>query len=139
MKPGANAVFYHRRYEPCAIALGQRIKNELKNEGIKVKSFNGSLLFEPWEVQTKSNTPYQVFTRFWETCKIFPEPETPLPPPKEIPSPSQRPRSLEIQELRLLPTIDWAQGIRKTWGPGEDGAWHQLKRFLQSAIHAYEK
>ncbi len=138
-KTGADAVYYHRRYEPHAIELDQQVENGLKKDGIVVNSFNGSLLYEPWEVKTKSDTPYKVFTRFWEVCKMFPEPQPPLPSPQKIPAPNRWPDSLEIAELGLLPTVDWAGGIRKSWQPGENGAWKQLNRFLQNAVQAYDK
>ncbi|MEL7028397.1 MAG: deoxyribodipyrimidine photo-lyase, partial [Pseudomonadota bacterium] len=45
----AGAVYWCRRYEPFARAADERIKTALKTAGIETESFNGSLLFEPWE------------------------------------------------------------------------------------------
>jgi len=135
----ADSVYWNRRYEPDSIQHDTAIKTALRETGIEVKTFNGSLLYEPWEVKTKSGTPFQVFTRFWEACKLFPEPSKPLPVPKILPPPLQWPHSLDVHELRLLPKVDWTDGIRETWQPGEKGAQTHLQRFISSAIDAYSK
>ena len=43
----------------------QKIKNLFK-EKVNVSSFNGSLLWEPWEVLKNDGTPYKVFTPFYK-------------------------------------------------------------------------
>ena len=84
---GAAAVFWNRRYEPAIIERDQGIKSALKAKGIDAQSFNSSLLFEPWTIETKSGTPYQVFTHFWKACLASTPPSRPLPSPKEALAP----------------------------------------------------
>jgi deoxyribodipyrimidine photo-lyase len=61
----ATSVFWNRCYEPFAMARDASIKASLRALGIEVHSFNGSLLFEPWEISNRSGDPFRVFTPFW--------------------------------------------------------------------------
>ncbi len=63
---GADAIYWNRRYEPWAIARGERLKTTLKHRGLDVRSFNAALLREPWTLQTQKGEPYRVFTPFWK-------------------------------------------------------------------------
>ena len=81
---GANAVFWNRRYEPAITARDKEIEATLLTRGVTVDTFNSVLLFEPWSVQTKSGTPYKVFTPFHRACLALPEPAVPLKAPTSI-------------------------------------------------------
>ena len=136
---GAGAVIWNRRYEPAIIARDKQIKETLKAEGITTESFNAALLHEPWTIQNKSGKPFQVFTPFWKHCLTKPDPDEPSPAPKTIPAPSQFPKSLTIDELALEPRINWADGFKKTWQPGEAGAQAALKQFLADTFENYSE
>jgi deoxyribodipyrimidine photo-lyase len=134
---GSTAVFWNRRYEPAAIERDARVKAALQKDGRMVESFNGTLLFEPWAVQTQQSRPYQVFTPFWKACLKSPEPAPPDGAPSQLSNPPRWPPTLELGELGLEPTIDWAEGLRAKWRPGEAGATDCLNRFLDEAIGDY--
>ncbi len=134
---GSTAVFWNRRYEPAAIERDSRVKAALQKDGRVVESFNGSLLFEPWTVQTQQGQPYQVFTPFWRACFAKPEPAPPENAPSRIANLRRWPATLKLAELGLEPAIDWAAGLRASWRPGEVGASEQLKRFLEEALGDY--
>jgi deoxyribodipyrimidine photo-lyase len=134
---GATAVFWNRRYEPRVIERDRRVKELLRQDGLTVESFNGSLLFEPWTVMTQTGTPYQVFSAFWKSCLARLEPVCPEESPAHLRSPRRWPVSLKLAELGLEPTIDWAGGIRSCWRPGEAGAREQLERFVGEALADY--
>lgn len=134
---GTTAVFWNRRYEPAVIERDSRVKAALKKDGRIAESFNGSLLFEPWTVQTQQGKPYQVFTPFWKACLATPEPAPPEVAPSRITNPRRWPATLKLAELGLEPTIDWAAGLRASWRPGELGGSEQLKRFLEEALCDY--
>lgn len=136
---GAQTVFWNRRYEPAAIQRDQSIEKELKAEGLEVRTFNASLLFEPWEVMTSQSTPYRVFTPYWRACLANLEPAAPLPPPRTLGMPARWPTSPSLGELHLEPRIDWAGGIRETWAFGEPGAKKQLEAFLKKGISNYDQ
>ncbi len=134
---GAEAVFWNRRYEPAAIARDRAIKDALRAEGLEATSGNSALLFEPWTVANKSGGPFQVFTPFWRHCLGLPEPTEPTPPPAALPGPARWPKSEPLASLRLEPAINWADGIRAAWQPGESGAAENLQRFCASAFDGY--
>ena len=134
---GSTAVFWNRCYEPAVIERDSRVKAVLQKEGRIVKSFNGSLLFEPWTVQTQQGKPYQVFTPFWKACLATPEPAPPEDAPTLIVSPRRWPATLKLAELGLESAIDWAAGFGASWCPGEVGASEHLQLFLEEALADY--
>jgi len=134
---GAGAVFWNRRYEPAIIARDEKIKQALCSDGTMTESFNAALLHEPWTICNQSKKPFQVFTPFWRACLGAGDPPAPLRAPRRLPAPGRWPQSLPLEDLRLEPKIDWAQGLRATWQPGEAGALKHLRRFLQQDLDAY--
>lgn len=134
---GSTAVFWNRRYEPSVIERDTRVKSSLHRDGCTVESFNGSLLFEPWTVQTQQGQPYLVFTPFWKACLAMPQPAPPEDAPSHIANPRRWPSTLKLTELGLEPAINWAAGIRANWHPGEAGSLEQLKRFQEEALGDY--
>jgi deoxyribodipyrimidine photo-lyase len=134
---GATRIVWNRRYEPTIIERDTRIKTELRNLGVETASYNSALLNEPWTVLTKSGGPFQVFTPFWRHCKGLADPASPLPAPQRLPAPKEWPLSVTLESLNLLPTPDWAVGMRSLWSPGSAGAHAQLKRFLTQGLDEY--
>lgn len=115
---GATAVFWNRRYEPALIARDTKVKQALIADGLKVESFNSALLFEPWELK-----PYKVFTPFWKACLKLPVSK----PLRAAKLKVAKAKSLRLEQLKLLPKLDWAADF--PWQPGEAGARRQLRRF----------
>jgi deoxyribodipyrimidine photo-lyase len=134
---GANRVLWNRRYEPAIVARDQQIKKSLRDAGLLVESHNGALLYEPWEVATKSDTPFQVFTPFWRRCLTLPDPPEPLTAPSDLQAPARAAPGVDLAAFELLPRIDWAAGLRRTWQPGREGAERRLAAFLDSGVAAY--
>ena len=133
----ADAVFWNRRYEPAVIAHDRIVKEALNGDGLIVESSNAALLHEPWTIQNQSKKPFQVFTPFWKHCLAKPDPSEPLPEPENLPAPSKWPRSLALDELELEPKLNWQDGLRVAWQPGEAGAIENLNRFLSKAFDEY--
>ena len=138
---GADTVYWSRRYEPAAITRDKQLKSEFKEKGVDVRSFNSSLLIEPWEVATQSGDPYKVFTPFWKSAtekietsrQVFGEEPTGLSlfDRTEI-------HSLDLEELGLMPKIRWYEEMQEFWTPGEEGAEERLEEFLQSHVSSYD-
>ncbi len=133
----ATAVFWNRRYEPAAVARDGQLKSQLRDRTVAAESFNGNLLFEPWTIRNGSGQPFRVFTAFWRACLTKPVAPPSKDAPRKLRSPENWPHSLELSELGLEPTVDWAGGLSETWQPGESGAKSQLKRFQKEAIQKY--
>ena len=134
----AVAVYWTRRYEPTVVERDSYVKSELRRLNIAAQSFNGQLLFEPWDVATKEGRPYQVFTAFWKSCLARPAPDLPQEAPQQLLSPHRWPLSVPLRELKLEPRIRWDEGLAAAWQPGAESASNELSRFLQSRIVEYE-
>lgn len=134
---GADQIVWNRRYDGPEIALDTAIKADLVKSGIDVGSFNGNLLAEPWERQTKSGTPFRVFTPFWKSIASGPVPRMPLPAPEFITSFPDHVGSRTLESLDLLPTPNWADGFSEIASPGENNARVALSLFLEAGHADY--
>lgn len=139
-KVKADNVYWNRCYEPWRIKRDKVIKDTLSDLDIEARSFNGSLLWEPWEVVKKSdNLPYRVFTPFYtKGCMEAAEPRKPLPKPHKIPyAPKQK--GLSLDDLSLLPTKPrWDKKMIGYWEIGEAGATKALSKFLGQHLKDYK-
>lgn len=136
---GATAVYWNRRCEPASIARDRKLKASLIAAGIEAKSFNASLLFEPHTVQNKAGGPFQVFTPFWRHCLTLAVDTPAKLPAGQFAAPARWTASLDLDELKLRPTIKWDAGLEATWKPGEAAAMKRLKQFAARALENYAK
>jgi deoxyribodipyrimidine photo-lyase len=136
----AKAVYWNRCYEPWRLKRDTQLKSDLKNLGLGVKSFNASLLWEPWQILKNDQTPYKVFTPFYRRgCLGHMPPRKPLSIPKNITSPNISECSLTINKLNLLPKINWDSKIQKIWTVDEQAANACLDSFLDQGIADYRE
>jgi len=131
----ADKVVWNRRYEPNGMKLDARIRSSLD---IDSEVFPGNLLFEPKEVKTQDGNPYKVFTPFWKACMEQGGISAPLRRPA-ISKSSKQYKSLSVDDLELLPEIDWDSGFYDVWSPGEESAQKHFKKFLKSGITDYKR
>jgi len=135
----ARRVVWSRRYESAARERDLKVEQSLAQENIETRTFNGSLLFEPWEIKNRSGNPFRIFTAFWRTCLQGPAPQAPILAPRRPVSPKTWPRSLRLAELKLTPSIPWDAGFAKTWRPGCEAGERALNRFIAGALRDYSK
>lgn len=134
-KAGAGAVCWNRRYEPDAIETDKAVKAELEQSGLEVKTFNGRLLHEPWEIKTGDGGPYKVYSPFWRAC-LKKDVDPPLPKPDF--KLAELPDCEKIEDWDLLPrNPNWAEGWDELWQPGEAGAIKRLDEFLDDGLEGY--
>lgn len=133
---GASRVYWNRLYEPTLTARDTGIKQALRTAGLEAESFKAALLFEPWELQTGSGTPYRVFTPFWRAASARLALTAPLPAPRIIPAAPDR-STATIDALELAPRIRWDSGLADTWTTGEHAAHETLETFIDAALAAY--
>lgn len=132
------AIYWNRCYEPSSIQRDTHIKDELKQNGLKVNSFNGSLFNEPWTIHNKSGGYFKVFTPFWKHCIqqiIAPEIET-------LNSHCSTPTVLSesLSDWHLLPhNPNWAKEFSDHWQPGEHGASNKLNTFIEHHLQSYKE
>ena len=137
----AEAVYWHRLYEPASIARDVATKAALKQAGLHAESHNGALLAEPWTIQTGSGDPYRVFTPFWKNAKQALEGIAALAAPASLP-PVPDVESLAVDALDLRPPPrerGWDLGFWEHWRPGEAGAVELLEAFLDGAVRGYKE
>ena len=133
------SVHWNRSYEPWRIQRDKTIKALLAEKNIESNSFNGSLLWEPWETLKRDGTPYKVFTPFYRNaCASAIQPRTPVKKPKLKLEDSPH-NSLDISALNLLPKIPWDAQFKTHWQPGEAGARKRTKVFIKSGIKNYKE
>jgi len=135
----ADALFWNRCYEPHSVKRDKEIKEQFKNSLEEVKSFNASLLFEPWEIENQQGNPYKVYTAFWNATQKNAEPREPLPEPREVDGLKNAPKSNDLADLELLPKIPWDDGLVENWKPGETHARKQLSQFIKNYVHEYDE
>ena len=134
----AARVVWNRCYEPWRIARDSKIKTALQALGTEVESFNGALLWEPWQVLKKDKSPYKVFTPYYRRgCLSSSAPRRPLEVPANIRSLPLIDESLSLDSLGLLPNIPWDKDMRTIWQINENAAQERLDRFIMSELGDY--
>ena len=135
---GADHVVWNRRYAKDARDRDAAIKAGLTDRGVKVESFKANLLNEPWEVKTKSDTYYKVFTPYWRAAREGFMPDVPLSMPKSLKAYKGDASSDELDDWKLLPTRpDWGSKMEPYWAPGSKGAHEALAEFLDGPVQTY--
>lgn len=134
---GAAAVFWNRKYEPATQPRDAALKKRLLGRGLHVESFNGALLFEPWELATQQGGPYKVFTPFWRNAQARLRLSTAQPAPANLPLVPAELSSEPLDALRLAPALGWDRGFWEKWRPGEQGAHEALEVFIDGALRRY--
>jgi len=133
---GADAVYWNRRYSEIGRNIDADIKSNFKLRSIDVQSFNANLLTEPWEIKTKTDGFYKVFTPYWRAVRARLNLDDALPPPEKIHS--HHVQSLGLDELKLRPqNLNWHEPMMQGWEAGEAGAHNRLKQFLDGSIGDY--
>lgn len=139
-KHNIKSVVWNRCYEPWQIKRDSQLKQTLLAAGVEVKSFNSHLLWEPWQVLKKDQTPYKVFTPYYRRgCLSNTAPRMPIAIPENIQVEYLPQFDQGLDALELLPTINWHNTIEKMWTPGEQGAAKHLSEFLPDGAKAYKQ
>tara|TARA_B110000459_G_C16623299_1_gene503218 strand:+ start:4409 stop:5830 length:1422 start_codon:yes stop_codon:yes gene_type:complete len=134
-----SAVYWNRCYEPWRIHRDTLIKENLKARGIEIYTFNGSLLWEPWNIKKDDGTPYKVFTPFYRRgCLNFSEPRYPLLAPTTA-NYTYDLCEIGLDKLDLLPKIPWDKQFNNLWDIGEKGALKRFENFVEEGISFYKE
>ena len=132
-------VFWNRCYEPSSILRDKKIKKYLLENDIAVKTFNGSLIREPWDILKDDNTPYKVFTPFYKKAYLsldnIREEKDEL---VNITYQSDNKYS-DIDVLKLLSNLEWEKQLIRKWDIGEKAAIKKLDNFLKNGIIDYKE
>lgn len=138
-KHNPKGVYWNRAYEPWRISRDKKIKERLNKINIQVESFNGSLLWEPWDVLKSDGTPYKVFTPYYRKgCLSAQTPRAPLSVPNTEYAEGKF-GGVTINDLKLLPDIDWDKQMMPHWDISETGAMNRLNHFMDDGITDYKQ
>lgn len=140
LKPAG--VYWNRRYDAAGRAIDHAVESAVSARGVAVRSFNGGLLREPWEVVSRAGTSFRIFTAYWRAAQSLGPPAPPSPRPRTLQfarcPPSLAAQSTDLAGLGLEPrSPDWAGGLRTAWRCGEAAAQKRLEAFLQEGLHGY--
>jgi deoxyribodipyrimidine photo-lyase len=130
---------WNRCYEPWQIKRDTQLKKQLTELGVEVHSFNSHLLWEPWQVLKKDETPYKVFTPYYRRgCLSKPAPRMPVSAPKNLQVEYIEKWDKGVDSLELMPDNHWYSEMQKMWSPGEQGAADFLSEFLPDGAKQYK-
>lgn len=62
------AVFFNHLYDPISLVRDNEVKAAMLGMNVHCQSFNGDLLYEPWEVLAAGGRPVTSFASFWSRC-----------------------------------------------------------------------
>ena len=134
----ASHAFWNRCYEPSIIRRDSLIKEQLTAVGITATSSNGSLIWEPWENLKQDGTPYKIFTPFYKYAIANNPPAAPSPAANaNFDTVKCLQGKNRIDDLNLLPEINWYEQIASQWQPGELGARQRLQNFTENGLYDY--
>uniref|UniRef100_A0ACD5YSI3 Uncharacterized protein n=1 Tax=Avena sativa TaxID=4498 RepID=A0ACD5YSI3_AVESA len=132
---GATRVVYNRLYDPISLVRDDKIKNELLGLGISMQSFNGDLLYEPWEVYDENGHAFTTFNMYWEKCMGLPTEISPsLAPWRLVPVPGiENIHGSSIDNLALESSKAEESSnalLSRAWSPG----WHNAEKTLEDFV-----
>jgi deoxyribodipyrimidine photo-lyase len=137
MESGAETIYCNRRYEPSALSVEASLRKRFEEEDLEFKAFNGSLFFDPAKVTSKTGGPYRVFTPFSKACFEAGLEDRLFAAPRQFAAPASWPKSVELEDLGLLPKVRWDEEIAKVWDPGEVAAQKALEQFAAQGLDDY--
>ncbi len=133
-------IFWNRCYEPWRVKRDKKIKKYFNDQNVNVNTFNGSLLWEPWNISKKDGTPYKVFTPYYRKgCLNSDKPRMPLPAPNLSNLISIDNHDLKIEDLELMPQHNWYNKMISLWSPGEEGAHSKIEEFISNGLNNYKE
>lgn len=133
-------IYWNRCYEPWRTERDKKIKEKFLNCDVEVKSFNGSLLWEPWNIKKEDGSPYKVFTPFYKKgCLNYEYPRKPMDAPSNVEYISDSEESINIKDLDLLPYVNWGKKLETHWEIGESGAISRVQEFIKEGVENYKE
>ena len=134
----ASSVYWNRRYLLSERTVDAVVKEMLVDMGIEVKSFQASLLVEPWTTANKEGNPFKVYSPFWRSIK-----DNPIPEPLEldfskIEFGDENIECLGLEDLDLIPKDKtWHKPFHDFWKVSETNAHDLLLNFIHLGIDDY--
>ncbi|XP_057471556.1 cryptochrome-1 isoform X2 [Actinidia eriantha] len=138
---GATKLVYNHLYDPVSLVRDHEIKKTLVELGISVQSYNGDLLYEPWEVYDEKGHAFTTFDAYWDKClHMQVEPVLHLPPWQLVPA-AGTVENCSIEELVLENETEKSSNalLGRGWSPGWSNADKALSEFVERHLLDYSK
>ncbi|KAK3041352.1 hypothetical protein RJ639_002333 [Escallonia herrerae] len=138
---GATKIVYNHLYDPVSLVRDHNIKQRLSELEIPVQSYNGELLYEPWEVYDDTGHAFTSFDAFWDKClHMKREPVSHLPPWRLEPAAGLLENS-SIESLGLEDELEKSSNalLGRAWSPGWSSADKAVTAFLENHLSDYSK
>ncbi|CAA6655270.1 unnamed protein product [Spirodela intermedia] len=140
---GSKRVVFNHLYDPVSLVRDHKIKSQLAESGVNVRTFNADLLYEPWEVYDENGLAFTNFSAFWEKCMSLPVEPTLLLPPWRLMPPAglEAVQDCSIEELGLENDAEKSSNalLSRGWSPGWSNADKLLSDFIENHLIHYSK
>lgn len=138
---GATKVVFNRLYDPVSLVRDHNIKQKLGEQNIAVHSYNGDLLYEPWEVYDEKGHAFTTFAPFWDKCLSMQLDPASLPTPWRLVPAAGSVKRFSIEELGLENESEKPSNalLRRAWTPGWTNANKALAEFVEQQLLEYSK
>ena len=125
-------IYYNRIYEPWALQQDGEVRQYFPEYNFNI--YNSHLLIEPEEILTISQTPFKVFSRFYDLLKAK-EVRDGLKPPEKI-IPIDIALDTKLENLKLIDANDKYDDMQD-YKAGENEAVKRLDDFLEQQAGGY--
>ena len=144
-----DALFVNRDYTPFSIKRDEDIKKICLHKGIHFQQFNDLLLNEPEDITTGNNTPYSIFTPFFNKARHKPVAQPRIlknsnwytkPIKEELSSPESVFDTYDNNKLHVMGTQKAALHILNSMSSFADyGQTHDIPSIATTNLSAYIK
>jgi deoxyribodipyrimidine photo-lyase len=133
-------IYCHAANEPWAREQQIRLKEALQNLGVTLRLFRSNELVDPDLLLNNQQQPYRVFSPFWRAAsqQLFPKAKRTLVEKAEWKT-QKISNGESLDQLRLLPDINWDKGFHDLWQPDEKGLKHNLRLIKKNIADYAEK
>ncbi len=126
---GVTDILLSRCYEAASKSTEVNLQSIAKSLGLEFRSFNASLLYEPWEILKQDGGAFQVFTPFWKKICTIDEVSYPRDAPKTLSGPKlSKENQQSIEALNLRDPRGWDHKFYEFWKPGKAGLDEALEK-----------
>ncbi|XVE65843.1 hypothetical protein DITRI_Ditri08aG0031600 [Diplodiscus trichospermus] len=138
---GATRVVFNHLYDPVSLVRDHSIKDKLAEAGISVQSYNGDLLYEPWEIYDEKGQAFTTFDAYWDKClNMQTEPISLFPPWRLVPGAvTGTVATCSIEDLGLENESEKSSNalLGRGWSPGWSNADKALTEFVEQHLVDY--
>ncbi|CAL5208042.1 unnamed protein product [Lathyrus oleraceus] len=135
----ATKVVFNHLYDPVSLVRDHNIKEKLVEQGVSVQSYNGDLLYEPWEIFDESGHAFTTFDPFWNTClHMQMKTYSPIPPCQLILAQGKVEKH-SIEQLGLEDELEKSSNssLGRSWSPGWSKSDKALAEFIENYLLHY--